>query len=277
MGKRMLKLMFREELDIQHRLLNLILCAAFIGGTCSFIVTIAIGGYASAAVTAVLLFVVLVSLYLSVIRSRTTVAAVLITGMANMFIFPWMYFNSGGMNSGMPIWFVLGLIFTWLTLKGRICYVMYACNLVSLIGCILIGESHPEWFKPMPEGFMRAEMVKETAVLKLAEKRAEQIKAAVPKTAVEYTKAAVEKAMAENAAAKETMVKKTAAWEKSPQTGMRTVLETGRNLPPSCLQQTGWEKCKTVQTQTGQRNITCYPSKSAEEEKSQQDWLLLVP
>lgn len=159
MWKRIVYSLFREELDIQHRLLNLILSAAFIGGICSLIVTIAIGGYSSAAVTAVLLAVVLISLYLSVIRNRITAAAVLITGMANLFIFPWMYFNSGGMNSGMPIWFVLGLIFTWLTLKGRICYVMYALNLVALIGCIVVGDNHPEWFKPMPDGYMIGDII----------------------------------------------------------------------------------------------------------------------
>ena len=159
MWKRIVNSMFREDLDIQRRLLNLILSAAFIGGTFSFIATIAMGGFASAAVTAVLLLVVLISLYLSVFLKRITAAAVLITGMANLFIFPWMYFNSGGMYSGMPIWFVLGLIFTWLTLKGRICYVMYALNLIVMIGCILVGDSHPEWFKPMPEGFMRGDII----------------------------------------------------------------------------------------------------------------------
>ena len=94
-------------------------------------------------------------MYLSVVRNRLTAAAVLITGMANLFIFPWMYFNSGGMYSGMPIWFVLGLIFTWLTLKGTICYLMYACNLLAAIGTILIGSRHPELFAPMPENYMQ--------------------------------------------------------------------------------------------------------------------------
>ena len=58
MWKRIVNSMFREDLDIQRRLLNLILSAAFIGGTFSFIATIAMGGFASAAVTAVLLLVV---------------------------------------------------------------------------------------------------------------------------------------------------------------------------------------------------------------------------
>ncbi|MBP3856165.1 MAG: response regulator [Ruminiclostridium sp.] len=159
MIKKLIGLLFREELNIQHRLLNLILSAAFVGGIGSFIATLVIGGLESAAVTGVLLIVVLISLYLSVVHNKTTAAAVLITGMANLVVFPWMYFNSNGMKSGMPIWFVLGLIFTWLTLKGWLCYTMYAVDLAALIACIFVGEAHPEWFVEMPEGFMRDDII----------------------------------------------------------------------------------------------------------------------
>ena len=159
MLKKLFSMLFREELDIQHRLLNLILSAAFVGGICSFIATLFLGGFSSAAVTGVLLVVVLISLYLSVVHNKTTAAAVLITGMANLFIFPWMYFNSGGMYSGMPIWFVLGLIFTWLTLKGVVCYIMYSVDLVTMISCIIIGNQHPDWFVPMPDDFMEGDII----------------------------------------------------------------------------------------------------------------------
>ncbi len=159
MIKKLISLLFREELDIQHRLLNLILVAALVGGIGSFIATLAIGGIGSAAVTGILLIVVLISLYLSAAHNKTTAAAVLITCMANLVLFPLMYFNSGGMNSGMPIWFVLGLIFTWLTLSGILCYIMYAVDLAALIGCIIIGGYHPEWFAPMPDDFMAGDII----------------------------------------------------------------------------------------------------------------------
>ena len=159
MRNKLFKMLFHEDLDIHHRLLNLILSAAFVGGLCSLTVTIMIGGFSSAIVTAILLVVVLISLYLSVIRNRLIAAAVLITGMANLLIFPWMYFQSNGMYSGMPIWFVLGLIFTWLTLTGKLCYIMYALDTVVLIGCIVIGNQHPDWFKEVPDGYMQSDII----------------------------------------------------------------------------------------------------------------------
>ena len=75
MRNKLFKMLFHEDLDIHHRLLNLILSAAFVGGLCSLIITIMIGGFSSAIVTAILLVVVLISLYLSVIRNRLLAAA----------------------------------------------------------------------------------------------------------------------------------------------------------------------------------------------------------
>ncbi|MCR5654017.1 MAG: response regulator [Lachnospiraceae bacterium] len=157
--RKLIQMLFREELDIQHRLLNLILSAALVGGLGSLIVTIVIGGYMSAIVTAILLLAVITSLYLSVVKNKTTAAAVLITSLANIVIFPLMYFGSGGMYSGMPMWFVLGLIFTFLTLKGKVCYVMYAINLIVMIGSIFIGERFPQLIAETPENFMLQDIV----------------------------------------------------------------------------------------------------------------------
>lgn len=157
--------LFREELDIHHRLLNLILSAALIGGIFSFATTLMLRSFISAAVVAVLLFVVLISLYLSVFHNRTRAAAILITSMANMVIFPWMYFCSGGLYGGMPIWFVLGLIFTWLILKGKVCYCMYALNLAVMTGCIIVGSHYPELLVQMPDGYMEQDIIQTIAIV----------------------------------------------------------------------------------------------------------------
>ena len=159
--------MFRDELDIHRRLINLILSAAFIGGFTSFIVTILIGGFSSAAVVATILCIVLLSLYLSVVKGNIMAAALLITGMSNLIIFPIMYFKSGGMFGGMPIWFVLGLVFTWLTLEGKICYIMYICNLLAITGSIILGKYHPELFSKMPDGYMQRDIIQTIIVVSL--------------------------------------------------------------------------------------------------------------
>ncbi|MBR6221830.1 MAG: response regulator [Lachnospiraceae bacterium] len=159
MLKRLLNMLFREELDIQHRLLNLILSAAFIGGSVSMIATFIIDGLVSGIPTVAVILVVVIALVLSVKYNRMTLAALVITGMANLVIFPWLFFQSGGMYSGMPIWFVLGLIFTWLTLRGKLCYAMFILDLIVLIGSIYVGHIHPEFVREMPEGYMISDLV----------------------------------------------------------------------------------------------------------------------
>lgn len=160
--KNLLEKMFREELDIHHdihhRLLNLILSAALIGGCFSFAATVALGDHLTAMVVFILLLVVALALYLSVFLNRTKAASILIDIMANMIIFPWMYFCSGGLYSSMPIWFVMGLIFTWLILKGAVCHWMYALNLAVMIGCIFVGVYYPELVVQMPDGFMEKDI-----------------------------------------------------------------------------------------------------------------------
>ncbi|MGN1170023.1 MAG: response regulator [Lachnospiraceae bacterium] len=163
--KKLLQKLFREELDIHQRLLNLILSAAFVGGIVSLTATILLHDYLTALVTAVLLLVVFLALYLSVFHNQTQIATILITSMANMVIFPWMYFCSGGSYSSMPIWFVMGLIFTWLILKGPICYVMYALNLAAMIGCIIIGIRYPELIVELPAGFMEKDIIQSIVVV----------------------------------------------------------------------------------------------------------------
>ncbi|MBR3306275.1 MAG: response regulator [Lachnospiraceae bacterium] len=165
MIKKLLHMLFREDIQIRQRLLNLILSAALVGGGLSFFITAFISQWESTLVVGIVMIVVLTSLILSVKFNKITLAGALVCGMTNIVIFPIMYLKSGGMNSGMPIWFVMGLIFTWLTLKGVLCYIMYGLNLVALVGIIVLGESHPEWFTEMPEGYMMNDIIQSVIIV----------------------------------------------------------------------------------------------------------------
>lgn len=145
-----LEKIFREDVEIQHNLLNLILSAAFGGGLLSLIISIVIGlNIISVIVVGLLIGVVGLCLWIANVKKKPQIAALTIVLAANMIIFPIMYFTSGGMNSGMPIWLVLGMIFSWLILKGPICLVMYSLNTVVVITCFLLELFKPELVIPM--------------------------------------------------------------------------------------------------------------------------------
>jgi CheY-like chemotaxis protein/HPt (histidine-containing phosphotransfer) domain-containing protein len=153
------RLLLKDEYTIQHKMLNLILGAALIGGIGSLSITLAIQAWLSAGVTALLLCVVGLSIYISIIRNNVKVAGLIITFFANMVIFPLMFFTSGGINSSMPMWFVLGLVFDFLILKGWTSLAMFTLNLIVMIGCILAADSNPALLTDMPEGYQMTDVV----------------------------------------------------------------------------------------------------------------------
>lgn len=138
--------MYRDELDIQHKLLNLILSMVFVGGLVSLVITFFLHQGAEVTVSISFMVVVIgVALWLANREKKMPrVAAFIAVFSANMIAFPFMYFTSGGMYSAMPVWFVLGLTFSWLLLKGKICVFMYICNLVMAVTCMVVELLHPE-------------------------------------------------------------------------------------------------------------------------------------
>lgn len=144
----------KEEYSIQQRMMHLIMTAALVGGFASLIVTLAMGAYASVVVVMLILLVVLLAMYLSVKKNNVRMAGMLICFGANILAFPLMFFVSGGIYSGMPVWFVLGLIFTWLILKGWTCLIMCLLSFSTMAGCILLADKHPELLVKMPENYM---------------------------------------------------------------------------------------------------------------------------
>lgn len=148
--KKIIGEMFGEELAIQHKLLNLILSAAFCGGLLSLIASAAIRLEPIALLAiALLIAVVGLSLWIANVKKRPQIGALLIVSIGNMVLFPMMYFTGGGLYSGMPVWVLLGLIFSWLILDGRWCVIMYVVNIMAAVGCMLIEMWYPESVMPL--------------------------------------------------------------------------------------------------------------------------------
>jgi len=141
---------FREELDIRHRLLNLILLAAFVGGGFSFIISVFIGvGLTSVVITGLLVMSVAFFLWLANSKNKPELASIGLVSFANFLAFPAMYFTSGGIDSGMPMWYLLGLIFSWLLLTGKKCLIMNLLGMAAVIACMMTDMHFPELVTPL--------------------------------------------------------------------------------------------------------------------------------
>ena len=139
-----------DELDIQHKLLNLILLAAFAGGIFALFVSILFGNnFWGTVQIAILILLVGISLLISNVWNKPQLSAVFITVSANFVMLPIMYFYNGGIKSGMSAWIILGMIFSLLLLKGKLCFILYFLNALCMAGFLLLELWKPECVVPL--------------------------------------------------------------------------------------------------------------------------------
>ena len=83
---------------------------------------------------------------------RFMLGSSLIIIVANFLILPVGYFFGGGLHSGAPLWFVMGIVFVFVLFKGTLFYIYLIMSLVVFFLTYYLGEMHPEWVTPLQEG-----------------------------------------------------------------------------------------------------------------------------
>ncbi len=135
-----------HDLPLKKRLFNLIFSAAFavsVGGVIGSIATgTDIVGILVIALIALLIFVCLV---IANRFNRFTECAAVIAVFVNLLLLPIVFFWSGGIESGMNIWFVAGIVYLFLMLEGRIFYILTGLSVLSFSMCYLVSYRHPEY------------------------------------------------------------------------------------------------------------------------------------
>ncbi len=143
--KKIAKYLTREELPMQHRLINIILSigiAALIVCTCFdfFVGT----GPRTFWIMCLLIACFLISLLIANILNKPNLAGILLAVVANYLLMPTLFFVEGGKESAMPVWLLLASLFTFLIVEGWPCYVIYIGNVI-MAGILLYRDyTYPE-------------------------------------------------------------------------------------------------------------------------------------
>ena len=150
--KNVFKYLIREELEIQHRLMNIILTV----GTVALLVCIVfdfIIGTGSRTFWIMLLLIAsfIFSLYVANVRNKPNAAGVILGVVASYFLMPILYFTEGGKESAMPMWLMLSALFIWLIVRGWPCIIIYIGDIVLYSSLLMMEYYHPELVKPMPD------------------------------------------------------------------------------------------------------------------------------
>lgn len=144
-------LLLNDDFDIKHKLQNMLLAVALVGSSVSIIFSFALNislvGNLISLLTTVTAFV---TFYISVIRKNKTAASYLVSIVIDLILFPLLFVFNGGIYSAMPLWIAFGLIFPWLILDGKGCYIIFSLDLLSALSCFAVQIFFPELIV-MPE------------------------------------------------------------------------------------------------------------------------------
>ncbi len=147
--KDLLQTLFGGQMDFQERMVRMVLASAFIASLIGM-GRVLIG--ADSAVMPGLLSMCGVScaaLWIAVQKRRPRKASWVLILLTNVILFPPVFFLSGGVQSGMPIWFVLGLVYVFLLFRGREFYLALAISVLSFAGTFAAAIRFPGLVLPV--------------------------------------------------------------------------------------------------------------------------------
>lgn len=84
------------------------------------------------------------SIRMTMMHGDSKKASWLLAISANVIFFPALFINSGGTESGMPVWFVLGLVYIFLLFEGRDFWIAMTLSLLAFLGTYLFAYYRPE-------------------------------------------------------------------------------------------------------------------------------------
>lgn len=143
--KHIVKTLFDTDKDITVLAQNIAIVCMVGGGIVRALTTKLINGNLTS-VIAILGCVVIgiLYLYISYKDKHTTFSSIFAQLVCLDVLFPMLYFNCGGIYSGMPMWFVFGLFMPWVVSRGKASYMVYFVTLFTDVSSIIISILYPE-------------------------------------------------------------------------------------------------------------------------------------
>ncbi len=146
--RRIYAYIFRDELSIRHKLVNVILSLAFIVQAPGLIVSLIVGTDVGGIIGQLVMLVLIASvLYLTNRFPGSSIPPLLVSTLGNIIVFPIMYFLCGGRSTGIVIWMLFGAIFTWLLVDVKWCAVISVVNFSLFAGCLHIEKVYPQYVR----------------------------------------------------------------------------------------------------------------------------------
>lgn len=145
--------LFRQELDVRHKLINIALIVSLLTQIPMFVVTVFFVTGTESIVVCVLAFLVtLACLYILNKFYNSDILKLCFCIFGNFIVFPILYCTCGGYLGGALVWLVCGAIYTLLLCKGRTAWVIFTINMLLDCALVILQIRIPGLVTGIPEG-----------------------------------------------------------------------------------------------------------------------------
>ncbi len=158
-----------EKNPIKQRLVNLMCVVTVLGGIFSLFSTLFIkGSLLSLVVIAMVVLMGGLGLYLSVVKTKVRITAFLVCFSINTILFPFMFFSAGGVYSGMPSWFLLGMVIDWMVIDGLKAIPVCILHFTLMAFVIQYTRFHSELVEPVTVDYTISDIIQTLLVASCA-------------------------------------------------------------------------------------------------------------
>ncbi len=141
--QRFKKNLFPEQLDFRERINRMVMLLVFASSVIGIILVLP-GADLKVLYSLVPICVLSgLSIRMTLSQSDSKKASRLLVFGTNVVFFPMLFIYSGGTESGMPVWFVLGLVYIFLLFEGRDFWIAMTLSLLSFLGTYLLCYHRP--------------------------------------------------------------------------------------------------------------------------------------
>lgn len=145
-----IQFMRNQDIEIRIRMLFFLEYAALFAG---IIGTIAMLAFAVSPIVLVPNFILIlfcvIGIYFTHNGKKYQLASALIVVGCAYIALPVMFFTAGGNKSGMPIWFLFGIVFICMMLKGNLRVIMSGIGILIFLVCMIVGYHYPQIIIPL--------------------------------------------------------------------------------------------------------------------------------
>lgn len=140
--------LFSKELELQERLVRMVFAMAFMASIIGM-GRILLGADCIVLIALIPMCIVSgVALWIAVKFHKVRFASWLLVATTNVILLPMVYLLSSGVESGTPIWFVLGVVYVFLLFRGREFAVALSVSLASFAVTYYISYRYPDILAP---------------------------------------------------------------------------------------------------------------------------------